>query len=131
MKAQSKKKLVQDHNFWEIRDGREEKFWEDSWNQCPKLGDDTKWKYIRESRIREGKTKVCKYWVETNTIRDYRKWWERIIVNEETQALMDVLKERCIHKKGQDKLRCEYLFKGVFSIKEAYNINNRGEEEHE
>ena len=32
MKAQSNKKLVQDHSFWEIRDGQVMNLWEDSWN---------------------------------------------------------------------------------------------------
>ena len=76
MKAQINKKLVQDHNFWEIRDGRVVNFLDDSWNQCPKLGEDPRWKTIRESGLREGKTKVWQYWTEKN-LGDYRKWSEQ------------------------------------------------------
>ena len=32
MKVVSGWRIVQEHYFWDIRDGESEKFWEDSWN---------------------------------------------------------------------------------------------------
>lgn len=31
--------LIQHHNFWEVKNGNTARFWEDSWQQMPKLKD--------------------------------------------------------------------------------------------
>ena len=74
--------------------------------------------------------------METNLDGDRKsqeqEWWERMTINEETPALINVLRERYIHMQvGVDKLRWGYLPKGFFNTKEAYDIKIRGGEESE
>ena len=47
LKAMASKTIVQEHSFWEIRNGSRAKFWEDSWNQFPILGRDPLWGLIK------------------------------------------------------------------------------------
>ena len=46
LKTMAGKTIIQEHSFWEIRDGSRAKFWEDSWNQFPILGRDQQWALI-------------------------------------------------------------------------------------
>ena len=55
------KRIMQEHCFWEIRDGESANFWEDSWNQLPKLGLDSRWRCIQERGIEEDREKVNHY----------------------------------------------------------------------
>ena len=49
------------------------KFWEDSWNQLPKLGMDPIWRHIKEKSIEEGKEKVSQFWAIRN-LEGQRQW---------------------------------------------------------
>ena len=39
-KALAGRQIIQEHSFWEIKAGNLAHFWDDSWNQFPKLGND-------------------------------------------------------------------------------------------
>ena len=66
LKALVGKNIVQDHSFWEIRDGRRENFWDDSWNQLPILGRDPRWLQIKDKAIKEGNIQVNQSWMIGN-----------------------------------------------------------------
>ena len=55
MKEMTGRIIVQNHSFWEIRDGSNAKFWDDSWNQLPTLGRDPRWIHLKEKALEEGK----------------------------------------------------------------------------
>ena len=50
------------HIFWEIRDGRNAWFWEDSWNQLPRLSDNPIWAPIQGWARVEGRYLVHHFW---------------------------------------------------------------------
>ena len=76
MKAKGGRYLVQHHSFWEIRDGRNAKFWEDSWNQLPRLGDNPRWITIHEFSRAASRIQVHHFWQER--ILNGRKCWNFI-----------------------------------------------------
>ena len=53
-KVRDGRRLIQEHRFWEILAN----FWDDLWNQQPKLGEDPRWLHIRIKCLEEGKKKV-------------------------------------------------------------------------
>ena len=71
MKALMAHKVVQEHSFLEFKVGDDAKFWDDLWNQLPKIGINPCWQHIRAKGIEEGKIKVCNYW-EEGTQWDHR-----------------------------------------------------------
>ena len=73
MKAMTGRNIVQDHSFWEIRDGKTVKFWDDSWNQLLILGRDPRWIHIKEKALEEGKVQVSQFWMIRN-LEDQRQW---------------------------------------------------------
>ena len=65
--------MIQEHSFWEIQNGSVANFWDDSWNQIPKLGEDLKWQHIRLKCLEEGRKKVNQL-SEGNYQGDRHKW---------------------------------------------------------
>ena len=65
--------MIQEHSFWEIYDGSLANFWDDSWNQHPKLGEDLKWQHIRLKCLEEGREKVNQF-REGNSQGERCKW---------------------------------------------------------
>jgi len=63
-KALSGHVLVQSHCFWEIDNSGLENFWDELWNQLPKLGMDPRWQTLRDGGNSEGRVKVKDYWEE-------------------------------------------------------------------
>ena len=72
-KAKGGRHLVQQHNFWEIRDGRNVRFWEDSSNQLPRLGGNPRWNPIQELARVEGRSLIHHFWQEKIT-NEWRCW---------------------------------------------------------
>ena len=73
MEAMTGRNIVQNHSFWEIKDGRNAKFWDDSWIQLPILGRDPRWIHIKEKALEEGKVQVSQFWVIRN-LKNQRQW---------------------------------------------------------
>lgn len=68
------KSLIQDHCFWEIKNGRTARFWSDSWQQLPKMKDILQ-DFSPEDREIIQQAKVRDFWAEA-TGQNHRKWKE-------------------------------------------------------
>ena len=127
---------MQRHSFWEIRDGRNTKLWEDSWNHLPRLGDNPRWAHIWENTMAAGRIQVHHFWHDRNL--NGRRCWNFIDKPDQMDMVdCEVFQEEIVNwfirlKEGPNVLRWGYTDRGMFSIKEAYNIqieNRVGEEE--
>ena len=54
LKALAGRSIVQEHSFWEIRNGNRVKFWDDAWNQFPILGRNSRWTHINHQEQERG-----------------------------------------------------------------------------
>ena len=54
--------IIQKRSFWEVKAGNLAHFWDDSWNQLPKLRNDHRWWHIRDRGLEEGRTTINRYW---------------------------------------------------------------------
>eukprot|EP00253_Pinus_taeda_P008572 PITA_08572 len=120
-------RLNMQHSFWEIKSGDTARFWDDSWQQLPKIADLMQDFPIPPQRPQPPK-KVNQFW-DTSSAHKYRKWKriDHIIREEEYEAtrpkLADELKKRQIPiAAGANILRWGYEEKGTFSAREAYKI---------
>ena len=118
--------LIQEHSFWELKNGATARFWTDSWQQFPKLKDILQDLPIPEQEVDELAT-VNPFWT-TITAQDSRHWQSAIQILSNSppniQHILETeLQKRQIKKsEGRDTLRWGYGEKGIFSTKEAYNI---------
>jgi hypothetical protein len=64
------KTWIQTYNFWEIRNGRTARFWEDAWKQEPRM-EKTGWEELQEDMMAQGKTQLYYYWKQET---DHNKW---------------------------------------------------------
>jgi hypothetical protein len=64
------KKWIQDHSFWEIRNGQTTRFWEDAWQQEPRMENQDR-ERIKQEMLGKGKIRVCQYWKQREEIS---KW---------------------------------------------------------
>lgn len=118
------RELIQNHSFWEVKEGSTARFWTDSWQQLPSIK--TLIQGLQDQEINQ-QDKVSEFW-KPNTDSDHREWKEIIqILPDSTKAiqlsLSEELKKRKILKEaGKDKLRWGYEEKGIFTAKEAYKI---------
>lgn len=119
--------LIQQHIFWETKSGDTARFWDDSWEQLPKIAD-----LMQEFPIPPQRTDppemVNQFW-GSSTAHKHRKGKgiDKIIREEGYEAtrqkLADELKKRKIPiAAGADILRWGYEEKGTFSATEAYKI---------
>jgi hypothetical protein len=67
------KKWIQGHSFWEIRNGRTTRFWEDAWQQEPRMENQDK-EVIKQEMIGQGKMKVYQYWKQREENARWRIW---------------------------------------------------------
>eukprot|EP00253_Pinus_taeda_P025653 PITA_25653 len=119
--------LIQQHCFWEIKNGNTARFWDDSWQQFPKLRNIIEGLPPTHQRPQQPET-VNRYWNPSNNQKG-RQWQkeEQILGDSGNvaciQALDRELQKRQINiNEGQDQLRWGYEEKGNYSTKEAYNI---------
>ena len=59
--ALQQRSLIQEHSFWEIRNGHSALFWEDAWQQLPKL-EKPKLARLKQKCQNEGRHRVQHYW---------------------------------------------------------------------
>ena len=124
--AKQHHQLIQQHSFWEIRNGSTARFWTDAWNQTPKLID-----VLHPARItnrqEQQQEKVHQFWTQA-TMQGFRQWKQsdQILPHtnpRETEELDKELNKRCIKcNEGNDILRWGYRTKGTFSTSEAYYL---------
>lgn len=123
--AKQHRSLIQQHSFWEVKDGKDARFWDDSWQQLPKL------RYLLHplqipAQDLQDHNKVNIFW--RSPIQDTRQWIEENqILRDGTEQAQKILEAELMRRRIQcseerDVLRWGYGEKGVFSTKEAYNI---------
>jgi hypothetical protein len=62
--------LVQENCFWEINNGKDSLFWEDAWQQLPRLADQPSLLILQAGMTSQNKSRVAQYWTEeTNPSR--------------------------------------------------------------
>jgi hypothetical protein len=54
------KNWIQNHSFWEVRNGRTTRFWEDAWQQEPRMETPDR-EELKQEMIGQGKTKIHQY----------------------------------------------------------------------
>eukprot|EP00253_Pinus_taeda_P029227 PITA_29227 len=131
--AKRNKNLIRDNSFWEIHNGRLALFWEDAWQQLPKL-DSPELLNIKQEYQTQGKYTVNQYWHQHNIDDNWRDWINFTSENTEdnnhtTQIFNESILKRKIRKTEEDdKLRWGLKGNGNFSLKEARNILERNEQ---
>eukprot|EP00253_Pinus_taeda_P024433 PITA_24433 len=131
--AKRNKNLVQENNFWEIRNGRLALFWEDAWQQLPKL-DSPDLLNLRQAYQAQGKYTVNQYWQQHNTDDNWRDWInfnsEHTEDNNHIAQILNagILKRKIRKAEEDDKLRWGLKGNGNFSLKEARNILEKNEQ---
>ena len=70
----SKIKLIQDHSFWEVRNGLTIEFWVDSWQQFPPLMENQHLAEMQRITLQSGLHKVVDYWTDNSLIKGWRDW---------------------------------------------------------
>lgn len=69
--AMQHRNLIQQHSFWEVKDNNTTKFWDDSWQQRPKLKDLISHLQLPEHDL-QNYEKVRNFWNHPST-QDYRQ----------------------------------------------------------
>lgn len=128
--ASTNRSLITRHCFWEIRNGTQAKFWEDAWQQCPKLKDSL----VNQDSITafhyDLKIQVRDYLTGQHEAQDFRHWlqedwWNQKLQGDELNSIQEELNKRKIRvHQGPDKLRWGVKSGGYFSIKEAFQFLN-------
>ena len=123
--AKTHSKFIQDHSFWEVHSGQAARFWDDSWQQLPKLSN-LFHKPIWHARMKQGNiTQVHQFWQQTPQ-HDFQTWkpallWQPDWQGEQYTDIEQELANRKIRQSNQqDKLRWGYTTKGIFTTKEAH-----------
>eukprot|EP00253_Pinus_taeda_P022901 PITA_22901 len=131
--AQANRSIVQDHSFWEIRNGTQALFWEDAWQQSPKL-DTPILQPLKLINQTEGHFRVNQYWNPSSEDSEWRDWKVfNPAHNEVPQDAIQVLNQQILKRKiriaaENDKLRWGPKGNGEFSLKEARSIIEREEQ---
>ncbi len=117
--------FIQEHSFWEIHSGTIARFWEDSWQQLPKLAS-LFHKPIWQAFMQQADlTHVHQFW-QQQAPQEFQLWkpastWQANWQGETYTEIDQELNHRRIkHSDQQDKLRWGHMPKGMFTTKEAY-----------
>eukprot|EP00253_Pinus_taeda_P013691 PITA_13691 len=122
--ARANSHLIQNHCFWEIRNGNKALFWEDAWQQLPKL-ENPNYHALQRWFQEMGKVRVHKYWSDINENQHWRKWnLEPLPLKEDMIVLLnnlnsDLNKRMIRSTQEEDQLKWEKLDRGTFNLKEA------------
>jgi hypothetical protein len=118
------KKWVQDHSFWEIRNGQTTRFWEDAWQQEPRLENQDR-EGIKQELLRQGKVKVFQYWKQRDNIPKWRTWdaIQTQDINQNSPLVKDLEEElwkrNIMFSDEEDQLRWGRKDGGEFTLNEA------------
>jgi hypothetical protein len=120
------KAWIQTHNFWEIRNGRTTRFWEDAWQQEPRMENPDRG-ILQQDLITQGKINVYRYW-QQGTDRNKWRTWDKIIPqnNEIPATTIKEVEEELGRRKitvteGEDQLRWGKKDGGEFNLKEVWH----------
>jgi hypothetical protein len=127
--------LVQEHAFWEIRDGGSALFWQDSWQQLKPLDAMEELSDLKQASTGNNALKVRHLWKpqtqhsEMATMEASHQELE-IPENLNLQGWQTQAKRRKIlTREGPDILRWGYSTAGIFNIKEAYLLQGQHQEQ--
>jgi hypothetical protein len=118
------KTWVQTHSFWEVRNGKTTRFWEDAWQQEPKMGNLDR-EELQQDMIVQGKTNVHHYWKQ-ETDRNRWRIWDNFNsqTSDRTTTIVKEVEEEMRKRKiavsdEEDQLRWGRKNGGEFNLKEA------------
>eukprot|EP00253_Pinus_taeda_P017898 PITA_17898 len=131
--AQANRSIIQDHRFWEIRNGTQALFWEDAWQQSLKLESPTL-QPLKLAYQTEGHNRVNHYWNSSSEDLEWREW--KAFNPDQDEVPQDVIHDlnQQIRKRKiriaveNDKLRWGSKGNREFSLKEARSIIEREEQ---
>eukprot|EP00253_Pinus_taeda_P021359 PITA_21359 len=122
--AKRNRNIIQDHSFWEIRNGNTALFWEDAWQQLPRLATPDLENYKREVQSM-GNYKVNQYWSQDTNEQEWRIWnplnsISFVAESPLLQNLLTILNKRKIRSStASDQLRWGMKGNGSYTLKEA------------
>ena len=114
------------HFFWEVRDGKTGRFWEDSWQQSPRLSQDHSLADLMPFFHSCEAMTIKYYWHNQPDKHGWHQWktaedWPIYLPHQGSDRLAQYLSQQKIHaSQGSNKLRWDLSTSGVFSVKEAY-----------
>jgi len=103
--------LINNHTFWEIRGGRNARFWAEKWQQREKLINIQTLQNIQQNALREDRKYVKDYWKEGEMDGIWRKWkkpeeWDENINQEQQRTYLKEVESRKTKVRiGEDILR--------------------------
>jgi hypothetical protein len=119
---------VQNHAFWELRDGRSARFWQDSWQQLKPLDTMEELAELKRALQQNAHPKVKDLWMPQTTQQRWRQWK----TSHQELGIPDTLdlqhwqsqaaSRKILYRGGPDILRWGYTTAGTFTIKEAYSL---------
>eukprot|EP00253_Pinus_taeda_P015050 PITA_15050 len=119
--------FIQEHSFWEVHSGTSARFWEDSWQQLPKLASlfyKPRWQaHMHHADI----INVHQFW-QQQTSDNFHCWksastWQANWQGESYTEIEQELNQRKIKQSDQQgKLRWGHTPKGMFTTKEAHHL---------
>jgi len=136
--AKDHSQFIQEHNFWEIHSGKMTRFWEDSWQQLPKLTTLFQKPLWQEQMQQDHLTQVHQFWHPTAN-HDFRTWiksslWQRSWKGETYEEIeQELLYRKIRYSTQQDRLRWGHQTKGTFTTKEAHRLrytDNQADKDH-
>jgi exonuclease III len=120
--------LVQQHAFWEVRNGKSALFWQDSWQQLPPLEDMESLQPLKLSLQQNIFNNVQDFWLPSQERQPWRQWKAsatdlNIRETLDLSPWQECLQARKIPtREGPDILRWGHTSSGSFSVKEAYYL---------
>eukprot|EP00253_Pinus_taeda_P009559 PITA_09559 len=108
--------FIQENSFWEIHSGKSARFWEDSWQQLPKIASIFHKPIWKNSMQQANLTHVSQFW-EQHPLQDFQQWkpassWQIDWHGETYTEIDQELSHRKIkYSNQQDKLRWDTLQK--------------------
>eukprot|EP00253_Pinus_taeda_P025221 PITA_25221 len=135
--ASQNRELIKQYTSWEIRGGEKAKFWEDGWQKKRKMNEIQTLQDLQQRAQRLGMDNVKDYWVEEENREIWRKWkkpgeWTDNINREIEEGYLREMDLRKIRNRtGEDILRWGKTMRGSFTVKEAYFLTTRQNQDEE
>jgi ribonuclease HI/exonuclease III len=120
--------VVQQHAFWELREGGSALFWTDSWQQLRPLETIDELAALKRTLHQHALPKVKELWVSQPPQQRWRQWKtsHQELGIPETLDLRSwhsqATKRKILCRNGPDILRWGHTTTGTFTIKEAYSL---------
>jgi hypothetical protein len=126
--AWNNRSLIQQHAFWEIKNGESARFWKDSWQQLPPLDEVENLQLLKPHLLQRGFDRVMDFWIPNQARTDWRQWKlnkTELQLSEDFDLIpwQECLSNRKIpFKDGADLIRWGHSTSGTFTVKEAYHL---------